>query len=65
MVDGYACGTCNKGFPSKRAIVEHMVKEHDSPYIEGDKEMVEWSKTIATQDKNERALRSISTARLD
>ena len=43
---GYKCGNCGIEFCSKAAIVEHMIKSHASPFIEGDPTMLKISDKI-------------------
>jgi len=33
---GYKCGNCGTEFCGRRPLIEHMVKYHNSPFIEGD-----------------------------
>ena len=33
---GYKCGNCNIEFPNKRAMIEHMIIVHNSPFVEGE-----------------------------
>lgn len=47
MVDGYACGNCNIGFPTRKQRNEHMVEAHDSPFVEGDERDIQDSIAFA------------------
>ena len=40
------CGNCNIDLPSKRALVVHNILVHDSPFLDGDAELIALSKEI-------------------
>lgn len=45
---GYRCATCGTlELPTKEKLVAHMVLIHDSPFLEGDAEMVRMSEKVA------------------
>jgi hypothetical protein len=33
---GYKCGNCSLDFATRREMIEHMIKVHNSPFVEGD-----------------------------
>lgn len=41
---GYKCGNCSAEFGNKDGIARHMVFVHDSPFLEGDAQLVALSK---------------------
>jgi len=44
---GYRCASCGSiELPGKAELVAHMMLVHNSPFIEGDPEMVQMSKNL-------------------
>ncbi len=49
---GYKCSQCNVDFPHKKGIVDHMADVHNSVFLEGDIQMVQWGKNKAKNNAN-------------
>lgn len=43
---GYKCANDGIEFQTKKALVAHMLLVHDSPFLEGDEELVQISENL-------------------
>jgi len=55
---GYRCG-CGAEFDNKKEWVAHMVNAHNSPFLEGDKDLIDLSIKESVKSGNENALRKL------
>jgi len=56
----YSCANCNIDHQTKKALVNHMIDVHNSPFLEGDEKHVKLSKDRAQEKGNAKALAMIA-----
>jgi len=58
---GYKCGNCNIDFSTKKEWLDHLQDAHNSVFLEGDKESIDYHESRAKQ-KNHRTLDFINSS---
>ena len=48
----YTCSNCGTDNDSPRALVQHMLEKHDSPFLEGDERLIALSAAEVTKEKD-------------
>lgn len=52
----FDCASCSISNASRKALVEHMIEKHDSPFLDGDERLIALSLAHVKAKKDERLL---------